>query len=151
MVVNAARQLSLQDRLPTDVVWENLIDQKWRTSTFDKLSTTHLGILSVAFTRSLRKGGSVWMSGLPHVYALAAQELLHDSEKTKFLFDLTIYSSVQTHTVSAIEMLMRGKRRSLFIEYGLWWKNALGQLSRNAPPWVVARMRAINSAISGSQ
>jgi hypothetical protein len=151
VIVNAARILSLQDQLPLEVVWAKLVDPEWRTKSFDKLSTTALEILFLSFARSLRRGGSKWLAGLPHIYAQAAEELVADTEKAKFLFALTVFSSIHTHTVSAIERLLRGRNRSQFIEHGRWWKNVLAQSSRTAPPWVSARIRALSAAISASQ
>ncbi len=151
IIVNQTRNLSWQGKLPLDAVWSKLVDPHWRSKTFRKLSTTALEILFVAFAYSLNKGGGKWQAGLPHIYAQAAEDAINDDEKVKFLFALTMFSSIHTHSVSAIERLLRGQARSKFIEHGRWWKNILAQSSRTAPPWVSARIRALSAAITASQ
>lgn len=151
VIANAARILSLRDLLPLDAVWQKLVDPTWRVKSFGKLSSNALEILFLSFARSLRKGGDIWLAGLPHIYAQAAEELGSDTQKAELLFALAVFSSMHSHSVSAVERLLRGRYRSRFMEYGRLWKNILAQSSKTSPPWVSARIRALSAAISAAQ
>jgi hypothetical protein len=149
IVANSARLMALQDRLPLDEVWNLLIDASWRNAIFEKLPTPALEMLFLAFAYSLRRGGDKWMSTLPHLYAETC-EYLKEGKRIELLFAFVVLSCLHSYSVSALVKLLLGSKRSAMLDLGRQWKARLLDASRDSPPWITARMRAITAAISAS-
>jgi len=150
ILANSAKLLSFREALPLEQIWEKLADSKWRSETFRKLTPVALEMLFVAFSSSLHRGGDKWIASLPHLYAHACEDICGDVERMELLFTFTVISCIHSYSVSALERLLSGDRRSDLLEFGRRWRAQLLNSSRASSPWVVARIRALTAAISAS-
>lgn len=147
-IANCAGVLAKQGILPLEPVWACLTDTEWRKNVFGKAPETVLEILFIAFAASLNRGGKLWMTEIPHYYAMACEDSLDDRDRSDLFFGWMLLACVHTYSVSAIERLLRGKRAGDLVEYVAKWRGVYMDHAKNNAPWIAARSRAILAALN---
>lgn len=142
-----AKTLAVQGSLPRAGVWKLLSDVSWRNEALTSIADNALESLFVAFTVGFEPIDEDWTAHLTHVYATACEAALAGSERRRVLFWFTACSGLHTYSVSGLQRLLSGSERSSYLEMLPELRTWL-QMSRNAPPWLVGRIRAILSAVS---
>jgi hypothetical protein len=148
LIANWTGVLAKQGILPLESVWECLSDTEWREKVFSKLPENALEMLFMAFAVSLDRGGKLWMTELPHIYARAYKDCVVDKERSDLFFGWMLLTCVHTYSVSAIESLLSGGRAESFLEHIARWRRVFIDHTKNSPPWATARSRAILAALN---
>ena len=107
-----------------------------------------LEVLFIALATAQPAGGDKWNAGLPHLYADACERSVGDNERFELLAFFVVLSCIHSYSVSALERLLSGQRRSDLIEIAQQWKARLLDIMQSASPWVAARVRAAMAALS---
>jgi hypothetical protein len=149
IIAQWAIALAIKGLLPREEVWKCLTDDGWRKPTFMKVTEGALDQLFLAFSLGMDRNDNTWKVGLSHLYATACEEATEDPERRRLLFMFTVLSGIHTYSVSAIQRLLAGSQRATYLDLLSSVRNGLST-SRNIPPWLTARIRAVlavNSAI----
>ncbi len=147
LVASVIRVMAYLDEIPVDVMWEHLMDARWRDSVLRQESSLALSLLSEAWTEMQVRHGGRWISHLPHYYAAACENASRDPERQGLLFDFTLLSSLASDTVSSLDRLLRGEKKQEFGQSALDWRQRLEHYQAVATPWIAARLRAILASL----
>ncbi len=145
IIAHWAKSLAIQGTLPREEVWKCLSDSAWRKLAFTKLIASALDQLFLAFSLTPGRNDKVWREELPHMYANACEDAREDIDRRQLLFAFTALSCVHTASVSALQRLLCGNQRGLYIELSSRLRNSLLS-SRNHSLWLAARIRAVLAA-----
>jgi len=130
------------DRAPKEFIWECLYDREWMKNVFDSLNI----ICANCFCEGLReiqlRSRGKWDEQLPHIFAIACEELCENKEKKQLLFAHTTISSLAANSSSAIERLLKGKNRFNYQEDVKKWRLNIERTFPFVPEWCRARLRA---------
>jgi hypothetical protein len=147
LFASVIRVMAYLDEIPVDVMWEHLMDVRWRDSVLRQGSALALNLLFEAWTEIQVHHGGRWISHLPHYYAAACENASEDPERQGLLFDFTVLSVLASDTVSSLDRLLRGEKRQEFGQSALDWRQRLEHCQAVSTPWIAARIRAILASL----
>ena len=128
--------------VPIDLVWEWVSGKEWTREVLLKVDLDALGVLVDALREIQQQYGDKWASHLPHLFAIACEEAVGDSDRRKFLFAAAVLSSMVSDRVSAIQRLVHSRERQGYRAEVDHSRSQLQALRNIAPPWMAARIRA---------
>jgi hypothetical protein len=125
-----------------DRIWERVVDAKWREAVLLRMDDHPLEMLFDALREIQLQQNDKWSWDMPHVYAHACEKA-PNPERRRLLFAMAVLSSLSAGTVSAIERLLTGELRDQLANEVSYWREAIEEVWRLAPPLASSQMRAM--------
>ena len=89
-----------------------------------------------------RTSGSLY----PH-YLAELCEKTEDYEPRRYLFLCVVHASLASDTVSAVRRLLRGDQKARFVEVTKEYRERVGSMWAQYPPWVQGRLRGLFASL----
>jgi hypothetical protein len=139
----ALRTLAYTHKELAPKVWELLQnDNRWR-SVLTNTSPEAIVLLFEAFAEFQAQAGGQWISHLPRLYAQMAETNAAATEQAQLFFGLTLFASIHSDTVGALERLLHGPERGTFAPFASGWRSSLRSTLPRLIPWVAGRVRGV--------
>lgn len=147
LIGQAFRVMAYLGCAPAELLWEKMVDEKWRSALFVSGRERTFALFIDALLQIQGTKDEKWRSHLPHFCAMACEETSSDRDRQKMLFACVLLSSIAGDTVSAIQRLLHGEKRHEFAEDVREWRERLLGVQRTAPGYVAAKIRPALAAL----
>ncbi len=137
------RSLAYCNCVDTEELWKKLSDDPdWREKVLAGIANEFIEILVDALIEIGLRSEDKWSYYLPHFLALSCDKHIEDEGRRNILFLSTLWASLCTDTVSAIERLLHGKNRHVYVDNVKQCREILEHMSTYATPWINRRIGA---------
>lgn len=77
-----------------------------------------------------------------------AEQSTANLDEAQLLFSFTLFSSIQSDSVVALESLLRGEHKQVFAPFAREWRQILKSTAPSLPPWVAGRVRGVLASLT---
>ena len=130
-----------------NVIWETLTTADGRNQLLCDANAGVEVLCSGLIETMWRDASHDWKSYLSHYFALAALDSRLNPEQRGHIADAAVIACISANSCSAIQRLSAGNRRTGIRNDLQRAKNTLENPYSKAPPWLMARFRAIAAAL----
>ncbi len=142
MKVDAYRDAAL-----AETVWTFLSNTDWRNRAFQGMAPTMIALYIEALLAYQAAMQDQWFYELPHYFAHLCEQAT-DQEHQEILFIATLQFAMAADSFSAIQRLLRGKRKDIYIPLAEKRTEHIKSIWAYHPAWAQGRLRATLSALS---
>jgi hypothetical protein len=142
LVAGAFRAWAYQHEGDFEKLWETISTPEWGDKIFLKAETRTIELVFEALNEIRSRGDEKWTSYLPHLFASYCQRIDDEQERKALLFAFTMFSSLSSNGLSAIDRLARSRTKSEYSQLIDQWRASLCDIQPNVPEWVKGRIGA---------
>lgn len=145
-VCTALRAKAYTDPAIIEDIWGIISESDWRKNIFSSIDKQSFCFLFESFNTLFAGKQGKWSSQLPH-YIAELCENEEDNSYRRFLFQLVLYSSLASDTVSAVQRLVRGSKKGKFTEFVIEYR-LFFEFNRSAyPEWIAGKIRSLMTSM----
>ncbi len=135
------------DALLGDTLWEFLSNAEWRNRAFKGIDVRVVSLFCEILLAYQSMRDEKWFVELPHFFAVLCEQE-HDLDRHTVFFIAAVQLSMGADSYSAVQRIMRGKNRAIFVPMAQQHIAHLESIWEYHPAWAQSRLRAAVAALS---